>query len=56
MSKKSVNINIKNLIQSHLDEAKKVKKDNTKLDEAFQTHTEELRNKIRNVGNQFNDI
>lgn len=56
MSKKNFNVYLKHLIQSHLEDANTIKKENTKKNEAFQTSAEELRKKIRSSENQFNDI
>ena len=56
MQKNSNAINLKNLILSRIEEAKQVKKNNQQKDEAFQAHAKEIRNRISNIEDQFNDI
>lgn len=49
-------INLQNLILSRIEEAKRIKKNNQQKDEAFQAYTKEIRNRISNIEDQFNDI
>lgn len=56
MSKKNINFNLTQLIQSHIEDANNIKKENIKKDEAFQAHKQELQKKIRYNDDDFNDI
>lgn len=56
MQKNNNAINLKNLVLSRIEEVKQVKKNNQQKDEAFQAHTKEIRNRISNFKDQFNDI
>lgn len=50
------NVNLKVLIQAHLEEAKKIQQDNAKKHETFKIRTEELRKQIHENRKNFNDI
>lgn len=56
MPKNKNAINLKNLILSHIEEAKQVKKNNQQKEETFQAHAKETRDRISNFADQFNDI
>lgn len=56
MPKNKNAINLKNLILSHIEEAKQVKKNNQQKDIDFQTHAKEIRSRISDIEDQFNDI
>lgn len=56
MSKKNSKFDLKNLINSRLEEAEKIKEENKKKDKAFQVHIEELHKRIHQNDDQFNDI
>lgn len=56
MPKNNNAINLKNLILLRIKEVKQVKKNNQQKDEAFQAHAKEIRNRISNFQDQFNDI
>lgn len=49
-------INLNNLILSRVEEAKQVKKNNQQKDKVFQAHAKEIRSRISNIEDQFNDI
>lgn len=56
MQKNNNVINLNNLILSRLEETKQVKENNQQKDEAFQSHAKEIRKRISNIKDQFNDI
>lgn len=56
MPKNNNAINLKYLILSRIEEVKQVKKNNQQKDEAFEAHAKEIRNRINNIQDQFNDI
>lgn len=56
MSKKNTTFDLQHLIQSHFEEVEQIKKNNQQSEDAFQTHVNEIREKMRDFDNLFNDI
>lgn len=56
MSKETINFDIKQLIQSHLEEAEKIKNDNIKKSKALQEQRKEILKEIHSMEERFKDI
>lgn len=56
MTKKNIEFSLKHLIQSHFDDANKIKEENIKKEELFQAHSKEIYAQIHSNDDQFNDI